>query len=279
ESSKIAKEMAKDALLLKVQHHYTHILSTMAEYDITQKVLGFAFDGSGLGDDGCVWGGEVFKCDAKGYERVYHFKYFKLIGSTKAIKDAKRVVLGLLFEHYSFEEVLEFEVAKRYTREELKMLHNVWEKSINSPLTSSVGRLFDAVSIMGGFLDDVNYDGEAGLVLESFYDKGIKESYNYTIKNGEIEIDMISILKDSDKHLIASKFLNTLADIVLSISKNSKLPVVLSGGVFQNTTLLNLVVDGFRKNSIIYYISKEIALNDEGISLGQMWYGLHFVTH
>ncbi|RLA81602.1 MAG: carbamoyltransferase HypF, partial [Epsilonproteobacteria bacterium] len=150
ESTKFAIELKKQnpkLELIQVQHHYAHIMATMGINNINRKVLGVSFDGTGYGDDGNIWGGEFFVCDRNSYKRVGHFKYFKLLGGDKAIKEPRRVALAFLFDIYG-EKVFKMDnkTIKSFSPQELKTLYLIWEKGINSPDCSSAGRLFDVVA-------------------------------------------------------------------------------------------------------------------------------------
>lgn len=275
ESVKWAKSL-QDVEVVQIQHHYAHVLSTMAEYSLDEEVLSFSFDGTGYGDDGNIWGGEVFIGNKKRYKRVKHLEYFKLIGGEKSIKEPKRVALSLLFETFSLDEVLNLDIptTKAFNASEIKLMHTVWLKGLNAPLTSSMGRLFDAVASLGGMAQIQSYEGETGLKIEQAYDSKIVEFYKFKLEEQSINLSLIvkQIIEDKDKELICSKFINTLVEIILSISKEYKeLPIILTGGVFQNKTLLELVSSRLRKLKREYYYSKKIPLNDGGISVGQIY--------
>jgi hydrogenase maturation protein HypF len=280
ESTKFAlklKQQNPKIELVQIQHHYSHVLSVMAEYKLNKEVLAFIFDGTGYGDDGNIWGGEVFVASKKEYKRVNHFKYFKLLGGEMAVKEPKRVALSLLFDNFSLDEVLNMQTAcvKAFKESEIKMLHTMWQRGLNSPLTSSVGRLFDAVASIANILHIQSYEGEAGLLIEQHYDKSILESYTYEINEENIDISSMikEMILDIDAKLICSKFINTMAQIILDISKlYENLPVVLGGGVFQNRTLLELLINKFKKQNKEFYYNKNIPLNDGGISVGQAYY-------
>ncbi len=274
ESTKWAK--SQDIELIQIQHHYAHMLSCMAEYNLEEKVLAFCFDGTGYGDDGNIWGGEVFIGDNKFYERVNHFKYFKLLGGEKAVKEPKRVALSLLFDTYSIEEVLSLDnpTINAFSSNEIKLMHTVWKKGLNAPLTSSLGRIFDAIASFSGIAQLQSYEGETGLQIEMAYDKTIKEFYDLEIIDNQIDLSSCikQIIKDKDATLISSKFINALVELIVKISKkNDTLPVILTGGVFQNKTLLELVIDRLENLNKRYYYSKKIPLNDGGISIGQIY--------
>ena len=272
ESTKLAKNMIKDKnkASKSVQHHYAHILSVMAEKNITGKVFGVAFDGTGYGDDGNLWGGEFLVCDYKGYDRIFHFSYFKLLGGEKAIKEPRRVALSLLFEIFNEDTLkLKNHTTLSFSKTELKNHYIAWKRSLNSPLTSSVGRVFDAVASLLGISQTISYEGESGMLLERYYDSKVTKSYPYIIKDTTIDIlPMIKkILEEKDRTIAVSKFFNTLVDIIDTLYKPYiSLPLVVSGGVFQNRVLLELLFKRF-ENIII---SDKLPPNDSSIAIGQI---------
>ena len=155
------------------------------------------------------------------------------------------------------------------------MLHTMWQKGLNSPLTSSVGRLFDAVATFANILHIQSYEGETGLQIEENYDKTITQSYAYEIIEGKIELSSIikQMILEKDKKQICSKFINTIGQIILDISNLYKdLPIVLGGGVFQNRTLLELLINKFKEQNREFYYNKNIPLNDGGVSVGQIYH-------
>jgi len=277
ESSKWARE--QDIKVVEIQHHYSHVLSTMAEYNLNEKVLAFSFDGTGFGDDGNIWGGEVFIATNKEYERVYHLNYFKLLGGEKSIKEPKRVALSLLFDSFSLDEVLNLNnpTVNAFSKNEIKIMHTMWQKGLNAPKTSSMGRVFDAIASLCDIAQNQSYEGETGLQIEMAYDETFKEAYSYEIKDEKIDFSKAikEIINDKDKNLICSKFLNMLVELISQISKKyNDLPIVLTGGVFQNKTLLQLVSKRLEEENRRYYYSKKIPLNDGGISIGQVYFML-----
>lgn len=280
ESTKFAmkiKEKNPNIKLVQVQHHYAHILSVMAQENIEKEVLGFAFDGTGYGDDGNIWGGEVLLSSRKEFKRVKHIKYFRLIGGEIAVKEPKRVALSLLFDTFSLDEVLAMDIptVKAFKDTEIKIFYTMWQKGLNSPLCSSIGRLFDAISSFADILQVQTYEGETGLQIEQNYDKSIISSYTYEIFEEEIDLrPMIKeIINEKDKKLICSKFINTLVNLILEISNIYKnFPVVLSGGVFQNKILLEFLLDEFEKEGREFYFNIDIPSNDGGISIGQIYH-------
>lgn len=274
ESTKWAK--AQGIPLLQVQHHYAHILSLMAEHQITGPILGVAWDGTGYGDDGTLWGGEFFKADLNGYERIVHFESFKLLGGEKAVKEPKRVALSILFDLYG-EAALDLDIPllKQFEKEEIFTLYEMHQKSLNAPLSSSVGRLFDAVAAIFDVVYTTTYEGETGLKMETLYDDcPLMSHYPFEIHNGVIYYKEIfkEMLKEPCKERALSKFINTLCHIIVAIAKEQKLPVGLSGGVFQNKILTTQLLELLNNYEIPYYIHQKVPPNDGGISLGQIIY-------
>ncbi|MCT7571912.1 carbamoyltransferase HypF [Aliarcobacter butzleri] len=280
ESTKYAFKLLQDnpnIKLIQVQHHYAHILSVMAENGLEDEVLGFAFDGTGYGDDGNIWGGEVFIASRKEYKRINHIKYFRLLGGEMAIKEPKRVALSLLFDIFTLDEILALDsfVVKAFNKEEIKTLYTMWQKGLNAPFCSSIGRLFDAISSFANILHTQTFEGETGLLIEENYDNSIKDNYEYKILDENIDITPMirQIIEDKDKKVISSKFINTLVNIIIEISnKHKNLPVVFSGGVFQNKTLLELLIKKFKGQGRVFYFNIDVPTNDEGISIGQLYY-------
>ncbi len=256
ETSVYARNLGVD--VISVQHHLAHIYAAYAEMSLTnhplkdKEFLGFSWDGTGYGDDGNIWGGEIFLKD----DRKYHFKYLKIAGGEKAIKDIRLMA-------WSLKRAYGFEV-------ENKLFNLAYEKNINSFYTSSVGRLFDAVAFLSGLCEYQDYEGYSGLLVEKAYSGGY-DRYDFIVENGEIEIDFETLINDK-KEKIATKFINTLSQIVLYIAKNEKLPVILTGGVFQNKTLLEETIKKLKKEQIPYFFPTQTPINDGGISLGQLWY-------
>jgi hydrogenase maturation protein HypF len=280
ESTKLAFKLQNsnpNIELIQVQHHYAHILSVMAEHKIDKEVLGIAFDGTGYGDDGNIWGGEVFIADRNTYKRVSHIKYFRLLGGEMAVKEPKRVALSLLFDNFTLEEILDMNnpCVKAFKSNETKMLHTMWQKALNAPLTSSVGRLFDAIASFADILHTQSYEGETGLQIEQYYDSSINEKYSYEISDNQLELSLMikEIILDNDKKLICSKFINTIVHMIVELANTYKnLPVVVSGGVFQNRVLLEILIDRFEKQGREFYFNIDIPANDGGLSVGQIYH-------
>ncbi|WP_345991432.1 carbamoyltransferase HypF [Sulfurimonas sp. HSL-1716] len=284
ETSKWAKQMIKEnpnIELIEVQHHYAHALACMAEYSLDEKVLAFCFDGTGYADDGTIWGGEILIADTQGYERVHHLKEFRLIGGSRAVKEPRRAALSLLFECYGLEEVLalENETVKSFTPEEIRNLHRVWQKGINSPYTSSMGRVFDAAASLLGVIQKLDYEGHSGLLLESITESvDKKKKFGYTIEDKAIDISQMikEITRLQDAKRGAGMLISTIVNIILDIvQRYPKFPVVLCGGVFQNRVLVDNLIEVFEERKIRYYIQEKTPVNDASVSLGQLWRAGH----
>lgn len=272
ESTKIANKIIKtnkDIIAKKVQHHYAHILAVMAEKKIEGKVFGVAFDGTGYGDDGMLWGGEFMVCDFEDYKRIASLEYFKLLGGAKAIKEPRRVALSILFSLYGKDVFnLDNPTTRAFSSVELRAYYTAWEKGLNSPLSSSVGRLFDAVASLLGICQVMSFEGESGMLLEELFDSSVIGYYPFNYENEKIDILPILplLLKEKDISIAVSKFFYTLVEVIVKVYEPYDLPLVLSGGVFQNRVLLGLVLDRFPKA----IISNAIPPNDGGIALGQV---------
>ena len=265
---------------IEVQHHYAHMLAGMAEYNLEEKMLGFAFDGTGYGDDGSIWGGEVMLSDNQDYERIFSLAPFRLLGGDLAIKEPRRVALSLLFETYTLEEILVLELAlvETFSDNEITVLYKVWKQRINTPLTSSMGRLFDAVASLSDIVQLSSFEGESGLIMEQYVDETITESFPIEIDNGVIKLDKMitAMVTMHNKRIMISMFFNTIIEIIFQIAqKYPELPLLFSGGVFQNKVLVEKIIRRCKEEKCRYYFQNETAINDGGISLGQAWHGLH----
>ncbi len=208
-------------------------------------------------------------CDYAGYERVAHIDYFKLIGGEKAIKEPRRVALSLLFERFG-EAALDLNIPtiQAFSKAELRTLYIAWQKGLNAPLSSSVGRLFDAVASLLGICHVMSFEGESGMLLEELYDASVTGYYPFGYQEGKIDIlpTVAAILDEEDVMVAVSKFFNTLIEMIATVYATYDLPLVLSGGVFQNRILLELVFRRF-PDAII---PNTIPPNDGGIVLGQI---------
>jgi len=186
------------------------------------------------------------------------------------------VALSLLFEKYSLKEIKSFDLPYK----NIDFLHKAWQKGLNSPKSSSVGRLFDGVASLSGLCQVQTYEGEAGLLTEWKMQNGkckiengkckVEDSFDFSLDGGVIEIEWDFFAED-----LVERFYATLVSIMTDIAKKESKPVLLSGGVFQNKTLLEFVISEFKKENITYYYNKTIPINDSGVSVGQVWESLN----
>jgi hydrogenase maturation protein HypF len=286
-ATKYALELgAKEGLkLVPVQHHHAHIVSCMVENNISETVIGVAFDGTGYGSDGTIWGGEFLLADWKVFRRVGHFEYVPLVGGAAAIKKPYRMALSYLYTLLGEDFSLEGLPLSNINPDELSVIKQQLKRKINSPLTSSTGRLFDAVSALVGVRGDIDYEAQAAIELEMLAADTMEvEAYPFVI-NGEEGRGMVgltelwSALVSDVKNkvspsLISLKFHNTIAEITNEmcqlISKDTGIKrVALSGGVFQNRLLLKLTMVALQKEGFDVLTHRLVPPNDGGISLGQ----------
>jgi len=286
-STRYAEEIAKEKnmKMIRIQHHHAHIASCMAENGISEAVIGIAYDGTGYGDDHAVWGGELLIANFKNYFRAGHLKYCALPGGDRAINEPWRMAYSYLYSIYGREaKDLNIDFIKRRDPNVISIIDKMIEKKINSPWTSSCGRLFDAISSLIGIRDVVSYEGQAAMELESICHPDIDESYGYDIIGKEKKLiiepkkiitELISDLsKGISKKVIASKFHNTVAEFTLKscirIREQTKInKVVISGGVFQNKYLTEKVISLLTSYDFLVFSHKKVPPNDGGLSLGQ----------
>ena len=255
---------------LKVQHHYAHFCAAYFEYEKEFKpcenALGFVFDGTGYGENGEIWGGEILLGNLKEYERIAHFESFKLINSD--IKNLQNLALSVIW-HYDLEN-LAHKFLSKFDKTKLENLKKIHQNS--SLKTSSLGRIIDAFGSIVFDIEKISYEAQIGLMCEKFYDESLDFAYKFSLKNGVIDFNscFIGAFKD-DKTKAVSGFLNGLADFIISFSKNYKQKVLLSGGVFQNKTLLEILI----KRKFKFFVPLKFPSNDSSIALGQM---VHFLN-
>ena len=258
---------------IQIQHHYAHILSVMFEHRLEEKVLGLAWDGTGYGEDGTIWGGEFLLCDHHGFERIAHFETFHLLGGDVSIKETRRILASILWDLEAGGHNVDNALGRYFTKSEHTLLKQLHAKKINAPLCSSVGRIFDAVAVLCGMDGRVSYDGESGLFIEGLYDERIQEAYTFTCKDGIIAYKeaFLEMLND-EPHVIASKFINALANVAIEMAAQYAYPVLLSGGVFQNRTLLEKILTC---KAHTFLSQHQIPPNDGGICVGQLYFALN----
>jgi len=294
-STKYAKD--SEAPVVEVQHHFAHVASCMAENELEGQVLGVSWDGTGYGLDGTIWGGEFLLTDGTSFQRVASFRTFRLPGSATAIKEPRRTAIGVLYE--IFGDIL-FESAdilplRAFTESELALIRKMLAKGVNSPLTSSVGRLFDAVASFVNLRQRINFEGQAAMELEfaigseqtnEFYqfripDSGLMNPFKQ-ISNPKsaIVIDwepMVLEILDEVKQgvavsAISAKFHNTLTEIIIDVAERiGEERIVLTGGCFQNKYLTEQTVHRLEAEGFCPYWHQRVPPNDGGIALGQAY--------
>jgi hydrogenase maturation protein HypF len=262
-----------------VQHHHAHVAACMAEHGLNEPVIGVSFDGTGYGEDGAIWGGEFLVGDYKSYQRAAHLEYFPLPGGDAAIKKPARTALALLWSlGLDWDESLV--PVKEFCAEDQVTLRVQLEKKINTPTTSSVGRLFDAVSALAGVRQKVNYEGQAAIEFEAFADEAEDGNYSFGLNQDQIQVRGVleALVKDVMGGVpiprISARFHNGLAESVRETVKKISVEtgirsVVLSGGVWQNITLLRRTLSLLQGYGFHVYIHREVPTNDGGLSLGQ----------
>jgi len=277
-STQYGKELAQKtkAKLVYIQHHKAHFTAILGEHNLfDKKVLGVIFDGTGYGDDTNIWGGEFFNYESNSISRINHLAYFDWLLGDKMPKEPRISLLSL-----ASDEMLET-VSKKFTENEFKTYQSL--KKLNTLKTSSVGRLFDAVASLLNITDYNTYEGEAAILLENLitdYDLKSCKSYVNLEENKISGKEIIKNIYDDfkkgiAKELIISNFLFTLAQSIIDMSKtNNYEHIALSGGVFQNTTLVDMLI-ALAPTEINLYFHKELSPNDENISFGQIMYYLN----
>ena len=269
-----------------IQHHHAHIVACMAEHSLEEEVIGIAFDGTGYGIDGKLWGGEFFICDKERFKRLAHLNYVALPGGEGAIREPWKIAISYLYD--IFKEDYAAYVPKHLQEKKHQIITEIIKKDINSPKASSIGRLFDAVAALLGFDAKITFQGEAAIDLENLCCRDDQSFYQYNIslEDGIYIIDckpliksvVIEVIDGIDKELIARRFHNTIIKFTIELceilrKEYNLSSVVLSGGVFQNEILLINVYKELIKRDFKVYIHEQIPANDEGISIGQMIIG------
>ena len=274
-----------------IQHHHAHIAACMAENGLRRKVIGIAFDGTGYGSDGNIWGSEFLVADYHRFIRAGRFEYVSMPGADRAVLEPARMAFSYLYGTYkkNFSK-LKLDVLKRIGKNRYSFFTEMIDKNINSPLTSSAGRLFDAVSSLIGVRDYISYEGEAAIELEKIATADSKSIYDFEIKRdeGEAVISFWPMIKGivSDLRykkslsLISRKFHNTLAEAIKETSvilrkKTGLNDVVLSGGVFQNRVLLQEALGRLEDAEFSVYTHSKTSCADRSLSLGQAVIAAH----
>ena len=280
-SSRFATELP--LAKIGVQHHHAHIASCMAENHLPGRVMGVAFDGTGYGTDGQIWGGEFLTADYGGFERRAHFRYVPLPGGDAAVRQTWRPALSWLQAAFGSELPQDLPLFRQVPERDMALVKRMMARGVNTVLTSSCGRLFDAVAALIGIRQEVTFEGQAAIELEMATQAGIEDGYSFEIDSSDPAlIDMRPTIREivwagrdgKPKNLIASRFHNTIAMEIVEVCRRIRESVrldrvCLSGGTFQNMYLLERAVAGLRKLGFEVFLHSAVPPNDGGISLGQ----------
>jgi hydrogenase maturation protein HypF len=282
-STRYALEQRGDLEAMGVQHHHAHIASCLADNGVTGPVIGVAFDGLGYGDDATLWGGEFLVADLLGYRRVGHLEPVPLPGGATAIRQPWRMAAVYLDAAYGGAPPSRLDVVAR-NRDNWDAVVGSAKAGLNAPLTSSAGRLFDAIAALVGVRDEIRYEGQAAVELEVLADDSENRGYRAVVDaTGEALVVRASdLVRDAAADLLAgaspatvsARFHNGLADVTVAVCRRIRDEhgpgvVALSGGVFQNVRLLDRCGSLFAESGFTVLTHHRVPPNDGGVSLGQ----------
>ncbi|MEN6373750.1 MAG: carbamoyltransferase HypF [Smithella sp.] len=284
-STKVAAEL-ESVEVIRVQHHHAHIVSCMAENQISGEVIGLAMDGTGFGLDGNAWGGEFLVADERQFRRFGHLQYFVLPGGEKAIREPWRIAASLLKNAYGHSWLsLAEKLGVVSNQKSGELLDKIMENKINSPLTSGLGRLFDGVAAIMGLRRQVSFEGQAAMELEGRMTEASGASFPFAIKQDDegcfildvsetIKSIVDEIISGTEKSKISSSFHWTIAKAFAAMANEIRAATgieraALSGGCFQNRILLERSVSELENAGFTVYCHRQVPANDGGIALGQ----------
>jgi hydrogenase maturation protein HypF len=273
-----------------IQHHHAHIAACMADNELdNRKVIGLAFDGTGYGTDGAIWGGEILAADYAGFERAFHLEYLPLPGGDAAIRKPWRIAVG--YTHALGLDISDLPFMRTLDPQAVNVVRLQVEKRLNTVSTSSMGRLFDAVAALAGIRTEVTYEAQAAIELEVLARDHIADAkpYPYQLQDNIIQLkELIAAVIESARRneppgLIGARFHKTIA--ALSVEAACRIheqvglnEVALSGGVWQNKLLFELTMAGLKKNGFSVYSHRQTPANDGGIALGQAVISNHIIV-
>jgi hydrogenase maturation protein HypF len=264
--------------LLKIQHHHAHAVACMLEYGLHDPIIAVVWDGTGLGDDGTAWGGEFFLCDREKYTRLLYPEYVAMPGGDKAASEPWRMTVAYL-HHYQLPLPVPF--AERIGWGKIEMITAMIDKKINSPATSSIGRLFDAFASLTGICDVSTHQAEAAMLLEQQVDETCSLRYTIHVEDNPFSFEILfrEALDDLQQgvsvKMMSAKFHHYLAGLIVAkvkqlSEKTGIKQVVVSGGCFQNKCLCEEIQQLFAQEDITLYLPGRIPCNDGGIAVGQL---------
>jgi hydrogenase maturation protein HypF len=288
-STRFARQLAEEHGIrhLEVQHHHAHVAAGMLSAGLVGEVIGFSFDGTGLGTDGHTWGAEVLKADYAGFDRLFHFEYVPLPGGDKAIQEPWRMGISYLYRCFGSDlQQLRIPLTEQIREGEISAIIALIEKGINTPLASSAGRLFDAVAAITGLNFHSTYQAEAPMLLESAIDMAEDGSYTHEYIGNQVSFNSLIRQVVEDVHAgvstgrIAARFHHALVNLMVELAVETRNRynldrVVLGGGTFQNRYLAKKVMEKLENERFEVYLPDRIPVNDQGIALGQLAIGAH----
>jgi hydrogenase maturation protein HypF len=279
---------------IPVQHHHAHIASCMAENRLNGRVIGFAFDGTGFGTDGRIWGGEAFVADYQSFDRVAHFDYVFMPGGSQSIRQPWRMAIAYLTHHYGANaDFFRASVpsVRRLDPKAVQVLLQMMERGVNCPQTSSCGRLFDAVASLIGIRNEVTYEGQAAIELEAALPDAPDEAfYPFELRpdgvgwiidtRGVFDSILADLRKDTPSGIISARFHRGLVEVLVRLAKRvqgaSDLDrVCLSGGTFHNVFLFENLIARLQEAGFRVFTHSEVPAGDGGLSLGQAMIAAH----
>lgn len=276
-STKFARQLGVP--VREVQHHFAHVVSCMAENELEGPVLGVAWDGTGYGTDGTIWGGEFLVATRHEFERVAHLRQFRLPGGDSAVREPRRCAAGVLYEVFGERAM---SAMRGFSRPELQIVWQMLHKQLNAPVSSSAGRLFDAVAAIAGLRQEMRYEGQAAMELEFAAEAaGTDEAYPFVLRDGQspwvidwepmVRAMLDDVAGNEPVGRLAAKFHNALAEMIVAVARRaSREQVVLSGGCFQNRYLTERAVRRLEEENFRAYWHQRVPPNDGGIALGQL---------
>ncbi len=283
-STKAARETGIP--LFAVQHHWAHVASCMAENGLEGDLLGVSWDGTGFGTDATIWGGEFLVPDGPSFRRAAHLRTFRLPGGEAAIREPRRAAAGVLFELMGagFSSAGDLPGVRAFSETEIRLLRQMLERGVHAPITSSAGRLFDAVASLLDLRQQSSYEGQAAMELEYLADRAVDATaYPFVVRTPDRSKTLIvdwgptieAILREREsstpRESIARRFHNTLAEAVVRVAELAgHRRVVLTGGCFQNRILTERTVSRLEAAGFHPYWHQRVPPNDGGIALGQI---------
>lgn len=266
--------------IIEVQHHHAHIAATMAEFGLDEKVIGIAYDGTGYGTDGKIWGSEIMVADYLNFNRKFHFEYVPVPGGDKVAEEPWRSAFAYLYHAYQGKIPDTLDFLKQIDQQHTRLLRKALENNINVPESCSAGRLFDAVSALINVCTHTSYHAEAPIKLEHILQENVFDCYPIELKesiswSNTIRGIVTDLHNDVAPSVISAKFHNTVALVTvhaaLALQKETGInKLILSGGTFQNVYLTKKIVDLMKNTEMQLFISHQIPCNDGGIALGQL---------